>query len=128
MAAMDIFALLSTANEGVSQAVLQAAFLAKPLYHNLRRRLIGEVCLHERTGLLCSVGDAKAVKNAVQRLASRPDIRIQFGHEGRRLVMEKITLKHTLDAMERGYIRTWLVNFDELKVFVKGCIRIVGSR
>src|SRR3989338_3572964 len=31
LAAMDLFALLSTANEGISQAALQAAYLKRPL-------------------------------------------------------------------------------------------------
>ncbi len=102
MAAMDIFALLSIANEGVSQAVLQAAYLSRPLITTSVGGL-GEVCLHEKTGLLCPVGDSKAVSDAIQNLSNRPDLRIQFGHEAQRLVMEKFTLTHTLDAMEKVY-------------------------
>ncbi|MBU6446141.1 MAG: glycosyltransferase, partial [Verrucomicrobia bacterium] len=43
IAALDVFALLSTAHEGVSQAILQAAYLGKPLI-STRTGGLGEVC------------------------------------------------------------------------------------
>ncbi|MBM3184120.1 MAG: glycosyltransferase family 4 protein, partial [Chlamydiae bacterium] len=49
ISALDLFALLSTANEGVSQAILQAAFLEKPLVATTIGGL-SEVCLNRITG------------------------------------------------------------------------------
>ena len=51
IAAMDIFALLSTANEGISQATLQASYLEKPLITTSIGGL-PEVCLDGETGIV----------------------------------------------------------------------------
>lgn len=102
MAAMDIFTLLSTAHEGVSQASLQAAYLEKPLITTDIGGL-PEVCLHEKTGLVVPPHSPSSVAEAVLRLAENPTLRTHFGAEGKKLVDGNYTLKHTLDEMEKVY-------------------------
>jgi glycosyltransferase involved in cell wall biosynthesis len=100
--AMDIFALLSTAHEGVSQATLQAAYLERPLVTTTIGGL-PEVCLDGRTGLIIPPLSPESVARAVAKLVDNPHLRTQFGSHGKQLVEEKFTMKQTLDEMERVY-------------------------
>ncbi len=100
--AMDIFVLLSTAHEGVSQASLQAAYLERPLVTTTVGGL-PEVCIDGVTGLVVPPFSPESVANAVAKLADNPALREQYGLQGKHLVEEKFTLKHTLDEMEKVY-------------------------
>ena len=102
LAAMDIFLLLSWANEGVSQASLQAAWLKKPLITTPIGGL-GEVCLDGETGLQVPIKSPSEVAKAVERLLDQPQLRPQMGEEGHKRVKNNFTLRHTLDGMERIY-------------------------
>jgi glycosyltransferase involved in cell wall biosynthesis len=102
MAALDIFTLLSTGHEGISQALLQAAYLQKPL---IATKVGGspEVCLDGKTGKLVDPGSPHQVVEAVLELAQLPLVREQMGLAARQLVEGKFTLVHTLNEMERIY-------------------------
>ncbi len=102
IAAMDVFALLSTANEGVSQAVLQAAALSKPLV-TTRTGGLDEVCLEAQTGFLCPVGDQRKVAECLEKLVEDPILRLSMGQAARILVEKRFTMKATLDRMEQTY-------------------------
>ncbi|MDP1836052.1 MAG: glycosyltransferase family 4 protein [Chlamydiales bacterium] len=102
IAAMDIFALLSTANEGVSQASLQAALLGKPLVTTDIGGL-GEVCIEGQTGYKCPEASPADVAIAIKQLADNPQLRQTFGANARHLALGKFTLKSTLDEMEKVY-------------------------
>ncbi|MCH9627197.1 MAG: D-inositol-3-phosphate glycosyltransferase [Chlamydiales bacterium] len=102
LAAMDVFLLLSWANEGVSQASLQAAWLAKPLVTTTVGGL-GEVCLEGKTGFQVPKRDPEAVALAVKRLAQDAALRKEFGERAKELVKQNFTLDHTLDQMEAIY-------------------------
>lgn len=104
---MDIFTLLSTAHEGVSQASLQAAWLERPLITTDVGGL-PEVCLDGKTGFVVPPFSPEAVAEAVVRLADNPLLRHQFGAQARHLVEEKFTLQHTLDGMEVVYSSLFL--------------------
>jgi glycosyltransferase involved in cell wall biosynthesis len=99
IAALDIFTLLSTAHEGISQASLQAAFLKKPLITTSIGGL-PEVCLHGVTGIVVPPGSPEKVAEAVMQLADNKELMKKYGAEARQLVEEKFMLHHTLDAME----------------------------
>lgn len=102
IAAMDIFVLLSTANEGISQSSLQAAFLQKPLITTPIGGL-PEVCINGETGLLVSIRCPAQVAEAVLTLEKHPHLRKRFGQNGRHLVESKFTFEHTLNQMEDVY-------------------------
>ncbi len=102
LAALDLFALLSTAHEGVSQAILQAAFLGKPLI-STKIGGLAEVCVHELTGLNVSPFSPQEVAESVLYIKENPQIQQTFGEKARRLVIDQFTLAHTLNAMEEVY-------------------------
>lgn len=101
LAAMDIFVLLSTANEGISQATLQAAFLKKPLITTPTGGL-KEICLHEKTGLIVPIFNSDAVANAVESLKSK-DMREKLGKNAHQLIMDNYTESHMVEAMIKIY-------------------------
>lgn len=102
LGALDLFALVSTAHEGVSQAILQAAYLGKPL---LSTRVGGlhEVCIDGLTGLNVSPFSPKEIAQGVLRLKESAELRKEFGAAAKNLVIEQFTLTHTLDQMEKVY-------------------------
>ncbi len=104
IASLDVFALLSTAHEGVSQAILQAAYLGKPLLATPVGGL-GEVCLDRETGLIVPPFSSEEVAKAVCELIENRHLRDELGNRARRLVERGFTLRHTLDQMEEVYQR-----------------------
>ncbi|HSX04300.1 MAG TPA: glycosyltransferase family 4 protein [Rhabdochlamydiaceae bacterium] len=102
IAAMDIFLLLSTAHEGISQASLQAAYLKKPLITTPIGGL-PEVCIDGTTGLLVPPSSPHEAAKAVRKLLQNADLRKQCGENGRALVESKFTMQHTLDCMTEIY-------------------------
>lgn len=104
IAAMDIFALLSTANEGISQSSLQAAYLGRPLITTPIGGL-PEVCLDGKTGYVVPPFSPEAFAKAVLKLRNDAKQREEFGENARQLVTEKFLLEHTLNRMEEVYVR-----------------------
>lgn len=102
LASLDLFALLSTAHEGVSQAILQAAYLGKPLLAT-RTGGLGEVCIGQVTGMNVPPFAPQEVAKAVLAMKGNLLMRQQFGKRARQLVMDQFTMAHTLDQMEGVY-------------------------
>lgn len=102
MAALDAFALLSTAHEGVSQAILQAAYLGKPLIATAVGGL-AEVCEDRVTGLQVPPFSASRVAEAVTWLSQDPALCQKLGAAARQRVEKQFTLEQTLEGMERVY-------------------------
>ena len=102
MAAMDIFALLSTAHEGISQASLQAAFLQRPLITTAIGGL-PEVCIDAKTGIIVPAFSHEQTAEAVVRLADNPSLRKTLGTQARAWVEKRFTKQRMLDDMENIY-------------------------
>lgn len=102
LASLDLFVLLSTAHEGVSQALLQAAYLGKPLL-TTRTGGLGEVCIGQVTGMNVSPFAPQEVAKAVLAMKDNHLLREQFGKRAHQLVMHQFTMTHTLDQMEEVY-------------------------
>lgn len=102
LGAIDIFLLLSTANEGVSQASLQAAFLEKPLITTPTGGL-KEVAIPGKTGMIVSKNSPQEVSQAVAMLAKDSALRSQLGSQAKRLVLKKFLLDETISSMEKFY-------------------------
>ena len=100
--AMDIFTLLSTAHEGISQASLQAAYLRRPLITTTVGGL-PEVCLDGITGWVVPPFSPQAIANAVLKLSQDAALRRKMGDEAHQLVTEKFMIQHTLDQMQQVY-------------------------
>jgi len=104
LAALDIFLLLSTANEGISQASLQASYMEKPLVTTPTGGL-KEVCLHEQTGLLVAPHSAEEVAEAVMKLKVSPELRTKYGRLAKALIEERFLFEKTLKEIEDIYMR-----------------------
>lgn len=102
IAAMDIFALVSTAHEGISQASLQAAYLRRPLITTSVGGL-PEVCIDGKTGLVVPPFSPECIVDAVLKLKNDPELRVRMGEAARKLVLENFTLAHTLEKMHTIY-------------------------
>lgn len=102
LASLDAFLLLSTANEGVSQAILQAGYLEKPLIATKTGGLC-EVCLDGVTGIQVPLFNHRAVADAVMALKNDSILRKRLGKTAQELVLGQFTLEQTLDGMEEVY-------------------------
>lgn len=102
LGALDAFALLSTAHEGVSQASLQASFLQKPIIGTPIGG-IKEVCIDDQTGIMVEPFSPLQVKEAVLKLKSSKELCLAMGQRAKELVLKKFTYKEMLDRMEGVY-------------------------
>jgi len=105
IAAMDLFLLLSTANEGVSQASLQAAYLAKPLITTATGGL-KEVTITGKTGIIVPPNSPQAVAEAILKLKNNPELRSQYGQAAKALLLEKFQWNHTMQSLSSFYTFT----------------------
>lgn len=104
MAALDIFTLLSTAHEGISQASLQAAFLKKPLITTPVGGL-PEVCLDGITGILVPPSSPQQICQDILQLVADDFLLRKYGRAAWALVEEKFTLQPNFDQMDGLYYR-----------------------
>ncbi len=98
--AFDVFALPSTANEGVPQALMQAmasglTVVTTPV------GAIGELVAEGETGLIVPPQDPGALAVALSQLLGDRDLAIRLAAAGRRHVEANFSAKAMLDAMER---------------------------
>ncbi len=100
LAAMDIFLLLSWANEGVSQSSLQASLLKKPLITTPIGGL-PEVCIEGLSGLHVKPHSPHEVADAVMKLYSDPSLRHQMGEAAHTHVQAHFTYEKMLNEMEK---------------------------
>ncbi len=102
MASLDIFLLLSTKHEGVSQATLQAAMLKKPLITTSIGGL-WEVCIDNLTGLQVPVNQPKKIAEAIKKLQKDPSLRKKMGEEAYKLVYKYFNYDDMIVSMENIY-------------------------
>lgn len=100
---LDVFLLLSTANEGISQASLQASYLEKPLITTPTGGL-KEVCLDQQTGFIVPIRNPQAVADAVLKLQDS-NLRKKMGKLAKNHVIESFLFEKTLQEVEDIYKR-----------------------
>ncbi len=97
-------AVLPSYREGLPKALLEAAASGLPM---VATDVPGcrEICRHEETGLLVPVRTVEPLADALQRLATDPDLRSRLGANARRVVeqdfAEPIIVEQTLDLYRR---------------------------
>ena len=96
MQAMDVVALPSVAKEGLGVALIEAAFLGKPVVGSDAPG-IREVLVDGETGLLAPVADADGLAERIARLLEDPDGAREMGARGR----ERARRTFTVEAMAR---------------------------
>ena len=104
LAASDIFALPSWANEGVPQAIMQAMALELPVV-STPVGAIDEALVDGETGLMVAPRDPLSLTGALRRLADDPDLRAAFGRAGRARAARYFSDTAMTDAMERIFQR-----------------------
>lgn len=102
LATVDLFSLLSTANEGVSQASLQAAYLEKPLITTSTGGL-AEIAVQGKTGIIVPPKSPKQVAEAILLLKNNPNLRQSFGTAAKSLLLSRFQWSHTLEALSSFY-------------------------
>ncbi|MFT4171895.1 MAG: glycosyltransferase family 4 protein [Rhodocyclaceae bacterium] len=97
--ALDVFALPSYANEGVSQAVMQAMAVGLPIVTTA----VGSMTdvIHDRqTGLIVPPQDALRLGDGLRRLLADPAMAARLGAAAREYALAHCGIEHMLDRME----------------------------
>ncbi|MDO6387159.1 MULTISPECIES: glycosyltransferase family 4 protein [Uliginosibacterium] len=102
--ALDVFALPSFANEGVSQAVMQAMSVGLPVITTP----IGssaDVVKAGLTGVLVPPKDSKALASAIRKLLDNPQDADKLGAAAREFAVENCGLERMITRMEAAFQR-----------------------
>ena len=102
LAALDVLVHPATGGDGISQVVLQALGLEKPVVATDAGGT-KEVVVHGHTGLLVPPADALALAHSVEQVIKNADTSKQMGINGGRLVEKSYSLDHMIEATERLY-------------------------
>jgi len=99
LAASDIFALPSWANEGVPQAIMQAMALELPVI-STPIGAIDEALVDGETGLMVAPKDALSLADALRKLGDDAALRERLGQSGRVRAEARFSAVGMVDAME----------------------------
>ena len=102
--AVDAFALPSTGNEGVPQALLQALACGLPAVATPVGSVV-EAIIPDHTGLIVPVGDAPALARALDRLRGDAGLRARLGGAGLEHVRANLGSEVMLTRMEEVFQR-----------------------
>lgn len=97
--AFDVFALPSTGNEGIPQALMQAMATALPVV-TTPVGAIPELVTHNETGWIVSPENSEALAEGLATLLDDKELARKLGDAGRIVVERKHTKEAMLDAME----------------------------
>ena len=98
----DVFCQPSTANEGVSQSLLQAASMEKPIITTSVGGSL-EVIQNDVNGFVVPIENSNAIKEAVERMLSDKGMANQFGIKSRMIVEEKFSNTHMMSKLKKIY-------------------------
>ena len=98
------FAVLPSHREGLPMSLLEAAACGKPM---IATDAPGcrEIVIDDQTGLLVPIENAKALAEAIKRLAGSAQLRERYGRAARRLVVDKLSAKIIGNAIVGLYDR-----------------------
>ncbi|MDB5799484.1 MAG: glycosyl transferase family 1 [Rhodocyclales bacterium] len=97
--ALDVFALPSYANEGVSQAVMQAMLVGLPIVTTAVGSM-RDIIDNRHTGLIIAAKDSVQLADAIQSLHSDPAAAHLLGERAHAFALEHCSLERMLDRME----------------------------
>lgn len=104
LAALDVFALPSTAHEGVPQALLQAMFARIPCV-TTGAGAIGEIARDDETALVVPPGDPPVLAAAIGRLLADPALGARLAASAHAQVAPRYGRATMLDRMEAAFRR-----------------------
>jgi glycosyltransferase involved in cell wall biosynthesis len=102
LALVDIFALPTRYREGLSMALLEAMQHGLPIISTLIGG-IPEAVEHNRSGLLVPPGDARALKDAIAKLAADGNLRQVMGRAGQKRYEERFRAEKMVSQIESLY-------------------------
>jgi glycosyltransferase involved in cell wall biosynthesis len=102
--AFDVFALPSTGNEGVPQALMQAMATGLPVV-TTAAGAIPELVRDSETGLVISTENVDALSGAIARLLADKKLADRLGSAGSALIAKSFTSDSMLDRMEEILIK-----------------------
>jgi glycosyltransferase involved in cell wall biosynthesis len=103
LSAFDVF-VLSSHDEGMSNAILEAMAMEKPVVATDVGGT-GEVVRHGQTGLLVPAKDPAALATAITELLGAPQRAVEMGRIGRRVVQERFSARVMVRQMEGLYLQ-----------------------
>ena len=98
----DVFCQPSTANEGVSQSLLQAASMEKPIITTSVGGSL-EVIQDDVNGIVVPIENSNAIKVAIERMSSDKEMANEFGVKSRIVVEEKFSNAHMMSKLKEIY-------------------------
>ena len=98
---IDIFTLTSV-NEGLSRVIVEASRARKPVIAT-RCGGSGEAVLDGESGYLVSLNRADLVAEKIIDLLNKPQLRLEMGEKGRRIVKEKFSAEIHIKNIEAVY-------------------------
>ncbi|HSD39822.1 MAG TPA: glycosyltransferase family 4 protein [Rhodocyclaceae bacterium] len=101
--ALDVFTLPSYANEGVSQAVMQAMLVGLPIVTTAVGSM-RDIIENRHTGLIVAPKDAPQLADAIQSLHADPAAARVLGERAHDFAMEHCSLERMLDRMEAIFL------------------------
>lgn len=101
---MDVVCLIPNRNEGLSNSILEAMAMGRPVIATDVGGN-GEAVVHEENGLIIPPDDPAAFADALLRVASDPRLRLDMGRRGRERAAEVFDLSLMIDKMEHLYER-----------------------
>ena len=104
LAALDVFALPSYANEGVPQALLQAMLMGLPCV-TTDAGAIGEAAIADHTALVVAKENAVALAAGIDRLLGDTALARRIAHAGKERAVSRFSLAAMLDRMEAVFQR-----------------------
>ena len=104
LAALDVFALPSYADEGVPQALVQAMYVGAPCV-TTNAGAIAEVAIADHTAIVVTKQNAIALAAAIDRLLGDPPLATRLVTAARERVAAKFSLATMLDHMETVFRR-----------------------
>ena len=102
MQAMDVVVLPSVAKEGLGVALIEAAFLGRPVVGSDAPG-IREVIVDGETGLLAPVADSEGLARAIGAILADPAMAERMGESGRSRAREMFTIERMAQTAEAVY-------------------------
>lgn len=102
MQAMDLVVLPSVEREGLGIALIEAAFMGKPVVGSDAPG-IREALIDGETGLLAPPADARGLAGAIDTLLSDRELARRMGESGRERAWQMFTLDHMVERAEELY-------------------------
>lgn len=104
MRALDVVVLPSVEREGLGIALIEAAFLGKPVVGSDAPG-IREALVDGESGILAPPADSEALANAIDTILSDRELARRMGERGRERSWQMFTLDHMVDRAEELYRR-----------------------